>query len=152
MKDKNVVVIVIVSIIVCLLILLVGFGFSMIVLFNKFSTTNTEVKNKPVDVIPKVDKKETVNLNETFTLFLAESVKVKDTNLEIELLATDDSRCPAGVECYWEGEIEYSLIVNNTSIKLGTVTKKEMDYKNYTIKLADDNNNTSFVKLKVVKK
>lgn len=152
MKNKNVVVVVIVSIIVGLLVLSIGISLTMVILFSKYSSTTTGVKHKPVDVIPKVDNKDIVKLNETFTLYMYDSVKVEDTNLEIELLSTDDSRCPAGAECYWEGEIEYSLIVNNDSIKLGTVTKKETNYGNYTIKLDSSNDSTSYVKLKVVKK
>lgn len=111
---------------------------------NSKGDTNTKSET-PVDTNSK-----TYSLGETIKIGLHEKVKVTD-DLEIELDSVADSRCPENTECYWEGELEYSLLVNGTMIKLGTVRERDEDYKNYDIKLANNNSSSEYVLLIVEK-
>ena len=93
------------------------------------------------------DNKNNLSLDDVIKVNLYETVSVGD--LEIELYSVDDSRCPVGVNCYWEGELEYSLDVNGKTMKLGTVQKKEDIYGNYKIMLNEKNDSTQYVLLEI---
>lgn len=51
-----------------------------------------------------------VNINETFTLKCGESVIVKPDNLDLGFYEViSDSRCPANLQCFWEGVAEIKV-------------------------------------------
>ena len=102
-----------------------------------------------VGVIIKSNKE--VELNDTFKLKIHESVSIKNENLKITLVSVSDSRCPEGVQCIWQGEINYKVKVNKKAIEFGTELTKEKKIGDYKFIIDDDNNSTRFLKMKVVK-
>jgi len=61
--------------------------------------------------LPLVDDK----LGETLTLKIGEVVEVNGEALIVTFdKIIDDSRCPTGVDCFWEGQAEVNLLVNQT--------------------------------------
>ena len=135
MKKKNIVLII--SIIIIIIIL---FGVFLLVISNKKNNNDSNLKYKKV-----------VSLDESFTLPMHKKVIIKDEKLKIKLFSSADGRCPKGAQCIWQGEIEYTLKVNNNTVKLGTVRTKKVDYKNYSIELDGNNYYTNYVNLKVKK-
>ena len=95
--------------------------------------------------------KKEVKLNESFELPLGKGVIVKDENLKIKLISVDDSRCKEGLQCIWEGEISYTIKINDKEEKLGTKLMKSVDYKEYRILLDEENDSLKYVKLKIDK-
>ena len=95
--------------------------------------------------------KKEVELNETFKLPINKTVIVKDENLKLKLISVGDSRCKDGWQCIWEGEINYTIKVNDEKIELGTVTTKSVDYKDYRILLGEENDSTKCAMIKIVK-
>lgn len=52
---------------------------------------------------------------EIITLKIGESVEVNGESLTIDFdNIVDDSRCPNGVDCIWEGQAEVNLLLNKT--------------------------------------
>ena len=134
MKKKNIILIIIIIIVVILL------GVFLFVISNKKNNNDSNLKYKKV-----------VSLNESFTLPMHKKVIIKDEKLKIKLISSADGRCPKGAQCIWQGEIEYTLKVNNDTVKLGTVRTEKVDYKNYSIELDGNNYYTNYVNLKVKK-
>lgn len=65
------------------------------------------------------EKEETTPISdkfgETITLKIGESVEVNGADLIIGFdKVVDDSRCPTGAECFWEGQAEVNLLLNKT--------------------------------------
>ena len=61
---------------------------------------------------------ETATLGKEFSLSVGESVAIRDENLEVTFLKVlEDSRCPTGVQCIWEGRATslVSIVSNNTT-------------------------------------
>lgn len=49
---------------------------------------------------------DTVNLGQEFSLRIGESASIKGEELQVRFLeVTEDSRCPRGVVCVWEGRV-----------------------------------------------
>ncbi len=107
---------------------------------------------KSVEKTKKALENNIVELGRSFDIYLDEKVVVKDEDLYLELIHVDDSRCPMNVECYWEGEIEYQLIVNDNNYKLSTVNNREINYGKYLISLDKENNSIDYAKIIVEKK
>jgi hypothetical protein len=65
------------------------------------------------------------------------------------LKEVNDSRCPANVQCIWQGELSalFSVNIQNSpeEIHLGTVNNKEIIFKNYTFSLKNATENTATV-------
>lgn len=93
-----------------------------------------------------------VSLDESFKLPLHESVSIPDAKLNLTLESVSDSTCKGDMVCVWEGEYSYHILVNETEIVLGTVTKREDKYKDYSIEIAGNDNTLEYVMLKVSKK
>ena len=69
-------------------------------------------------------EKEVFALNDEVSIGFNSSILVQTTDeiLEIEFTELlEDSRCPPGVNCFWAGQVEVKLKLNdNTFIELGT--------------------------------
>jgi hypothetical protein len=51
-------------------------------------------------------KNDGVSLGEDFYLYIGESANIKGEELQVRFLeVTEDSRCPKGVTCIWEGRV-----------------------------------------------
>ena len=100
----------------------------------------------------KNEKTSEVSLNEPFKLSLHESVSIPDAKLNLTLESVSDSTCKGDVVCVWEGEYSYHILVNDESIVLGTVRKREESYNDYLIKIADNDYTLEYVTLEVSKK
>lgn len=58
-------------------------------------------------------------LNESFTLAIGQELSNADADLKISLMAvTEDSRCPKGTNCVWEGEAKITLLINGETMEL----------------------------------
>lgn len=98
----------------------------------------------------KMYKKE-VSIGDTFIIPINKTVKIKDENLKLKLISSSDSRCKEGWQCIWQGELSYTIKVNNVNIKLGTETSKSAEYKDYNIVLVAENDSTDYVILRIEK-
>ena len=76
------------------------------------------------------------SLNEEIKLHINEKAKVKDLN--IVLSSISDSTCPKDVQCIWQGEYSYELLINKEKVTLGTVKARESLYKDYIVILSDN--------------
>lgn len=85
-----------------------------------------------------------VSLNEQFTIKAGHQVVIKGEKLSVQFSSVqNESRCPTGVQCVWEGNAAISIEVSKKRKKsvraiLNTNTAiqpNELAYKNYRIKL-----------------
>ena len=96
-------------------------------------------------------KKEDIQLAEKeYSLRLNETINIGN-DINVSLYHVDDSRCPANTECYWQGELAYSLSINNENYKLSTVFNTKITYKNYTFTIVPDKCSSTFMVFKVEK-
>ncbi len=116
------------------IVVLLGFG---IVLYYSFSKEEDKEKNMDMPKINLSDGEVSIRKNE----------KVVLDDLVISLIDVKDSRCPKNVECFWEGELNYSLLINNENYEISTVLKKEIEYNNYLIDIVADKCNNNEVVL-----
>lgn len=93
-------------------------------------------------------KTKTYELNEVIRLTLHQRAKVE--NLNIYLNSISDSTCKEGMQCIWQGEYLYELVINKDRITLGTETAKEYNYNNYKIVLKESTSN-KYILFKVTK-
>lgn len=94
-------------------------------------------------------KKEKIySLNDTIKLHVNEKAKVEDLN--IALRSITDSTCPKDVQCAWQGEYSYELLINKTKVILGTETAKEQKYEKYNIVLLNDTSK-NYIKFRIDK-
>jgi hypothetical protein len=85
-----------------------------------------------------------VSLNEQFTIKAGQQVAIKSEKLSVQFSSVqNESRCPTGVQCVWEGNAAISIEVSKKRKKaeqaiLNTNTAiqpNELAYKKYRIKL-----------------
>lgn len=85
-----------------------------------------------------------VSLNEQFTIKAGQHVVIKGEKLSVQFSSVqNESRCPTGVQCVWEGNAAISIQVSKKRKKpvqaiLNTNTAiqpNELVYKKYKIKL-----------------
>ena len=81
----------------------------------------------------------TYELNEVIRLTLHQRAKVEDLNIYLNSIS--DSTCKEGMQCIWQGEYLYELVINKDRITLGTETAKEYNYNNYNIVLEESTSN-----------
>ncbi len=80
----------------------------------------------------KFDTPTTLNISETVTF---------SDGLRLTLNKIDDSRCPAGVQCIWAGElagmftIKVGTLANTEKVRLGTANNKKVIQGGYTFEL-----------------
>jgi hypothetical protein len=85
-----------------------------------------------------------VSLGEEFTLRPGKQVTIGDAKLKIRFVSVvEDSRCPKGVDCVWQGNAKarFELIATGkrraSIVMLNTgVAPKERAFSGYTVKLA----------------
>ncbi len=73
-------------------------------------------------------------LNTEFELNFNQSAEIKNEKLNIKFQQVNDSRCPNGVICFWEGEGKVTLKVNSTPFTLSTLYSSK-DTLGYTFTL-----------------
>lgn len=128
--------------------------FSVIIIFFMlsvlFSVTKIMMRNR--QMINRVNGK-AVKVNEIFTLKKNETAILNDrTNVKIKLLQILDSRCNGqDMACEWEGELRYSLIINNEAYSISTVINKVLKYNNYKFIIAEEKCNEKEITLKIIK-
>ena len=86
--------------------------------------------------------KNEVPLDQEFTLKIGQQAVVQNTKLKIRFAdVLEDSRCPEGVECIWEGNGKVNLELKKSAKKLISVlvnTGREpraAEYRGYTVRL-----------------
>ncbi len=97
----------------------------------------------------KKDKEKDNGLEkDEYSISLGKIVKVKD-DLTIQLESVSDSRCPENVECYWQGELDYSILINETSYKISTVLNPKIELEKYELNIISNkcNDNTLVFRL-----
>ncbi len=73
-------------------------------------------------------------LGKSFSMMPDQTVSINDTDLKINgFEVTEDSRCPEGTNCIWEGQVVANFILNEVQIKLNT--QKSVDTLGYTFKI-----------------
>jgi len=79
-----------------------------------------------------------------FSLRIGKKISLRDTKLKIRFVSVlEDSRCPKGVQCVWQGNakaiFELSGIKRKpTIVRLNTgVEPKEVEYSGYTVRLVN---------------
>lgn len=86
----------------------------------------------------------TVSLNEQFTIKAGHQVVIKDEKLSVQFSSVqNESRCPTGVQCVWEGNAAISIEVSKKRKKSvqailntnTTIQPNEVAYKKYRVKL-----------------
>lgn len=73
-------------------------------------------------------------LNTEFQLNFNQSAEIKNENLSIKFQQVNDSRCPKGANCFWQGEGKVTLKVNSTPFTISTLTPSK-DTLGYTFTL-----------------
>ncbi len=73
------------------------------------------------------------------TFSVGESITFQD-GVVIKLTAIDDSRCPAGVQCIWAGELSPVFVFSDADgtsqeFRLGTTRTTQVTVKNHVISL-----------------
>ncbi|MFA5946811.1 MAG: TspO/MBR family protein [Patescibacteria group bacterium] len=100
------------------------------------------VANNGVSLPMPGDRVDEVSQPKSSTFTFATGVKkVIDSHLSLTLDRVNDSRCPADVQCIWQGELspEFTAILDgvNSQVRLGTVTVKNADVGPYHLTLVD---------------
>ncbi len=110
---------------------------------NKISTNTTNNTETTTGVQPEkpipgpTPASNSPEFNKPVTLHLNEKVTFTD-GLSVAMTEIDDSRCPAKVQCFWQGEISLALevsggkISNGGEVHLGTVTAETANVEGYT--------------------
>jgi hypothetical protein len=84
------------------------------------NTTQSPIDGKDIVVTPP----RTVVLTDTLTIKMGETVASGNFSIKLDSI-TNDSRCPMGFNCIWEGSADAKLIVkkdnNSQTIKLTSV-------------------------------
>jgi hypothetical protein len=84
------------------------------------------------------------DLNEKFELPVGDTATINGEGLTIIFTqVTEDSRCPIGVNCFWEGDGEVELVLSKSGYTTQTVTlhttltPQAVMYAGYTISLLE---------------
>jgi len=83
-----------------------------------------------------------VSLGEEFSIRPGKKVSIRDTKLSIRFVSViEDSRCPNGVQCVWQGNAKARFELTGLKKKPSTVhlntgvAPKEAEWSGYTVKL-----------------
>ena len=81
---------------------------------------------------PKID---TLKIGETVEIKLNETVKNTQRGLSLQVMNINDSRCPTGTECVWEGNafVEFTLTTNTVIYHFILDTHEPPNFKNDTL-------------------
>ena len=129
----------------------VGIGTGYLI-FNKPANNTPSTNNG--NTIPNNQNTNESNYNQNIKVLKDKTYVIKDDKeeLAIKLVSVSDSRCPKDAQCIWAGEIVYDITINENKATLGTENNSSVEYENYIIKLADNNDSLEFVNLIVTKK
>lgn len=77
------------------------------------------------------------NIDDEFEIKYGQTRILGIHNLTIRFIAVlEDSRCPIGLECVWEGNAEIKIEVNQKTFRLNTTLEpKELEFMDYKIRL-----------------
>jgi hypothetical protein len=75
-------------------------------------------------------------LGKAITLRIGEKA-IFSNGLTLVLKEISDSRCKAGVQCIWEGELSPVFLANGAEVRLGTVRTKSVTVNGYTYTLTN---------------
>ena len=80
---------------------------------------------------------ESPKLGEEFDISFGQQIAIQNTELKLKFKSVlEDSRCPEGFLCFWEGNAKILLDVNQTEIALNTLLDpRQVFYEGYTITL-----------------
>lgn len=126
----------IIAIIVILIITVAVAGFAIFTSFTGQDSKTGVANPKQAD------------FNTPFTLSVGKRTTFKN-GLQMTLVRLNDSRCPKGAVCVWEGEViaQFSTIGGKISevkeFKLGTVNAKSITIEGYTFTLVDADRKTA---------
>ncbi len=74
------------------------------------------------------------NLGESSKVKVDDVLDYKEEKLEVKLVSiTEDSRCPKGSNCIWEGQVVINLNVSDQSVLVNT--QKPVDTLGYTFSI-----------------
>ncbi|MCX6803743.1 MAG: hypothetical protein NTY48_04190 [Candidatus Diapherotrites archaeon] len=96
-----------------------------------------------------------VELNKPITLAQNSTYENKDSNIFFTVISFTDSRCPAGKECIWAGELGVNLklyggnLIKEQQIHLAMTTEKSTLIGNYQIELLAIDPSNSQVQIKI---
>ena len=102
-------------------------------------TTPTKPTENPSNSPTEFGKLITFKLNDQITFSDGLVVVLKEIN---------DSRCPAGVECFWAGELSGNFSLSGAKltaikeIRLGTINNKSVSLEGYIFSLKDATKNS----------
>lgn len=85
-----------------------------------------------------------------YSITIGRSVTIND-DLVISVESVSDSRCPEDVECYWQGELEYSILINGEYDKISTVLTPKIELSKYVLSIVGDKCSESTLIIKVEK-
>ena len=124
------------------------FGIIFLLVGCHDANPNTDSRNNEKEKNPKIE----LSLEEgEYSLSVLETIKISN-DLSIKLISINDSRCPKEVECYWQGELEYQILINQKNDTISTVLKRELEYQNYIIRIVEEKCETNFLTIKVENK
>lgn len=100
----------------------------ILIFLLSFLISNCKSTSNPVDI--------DINLGEEFNLNYGQTANFKDKSLSIKFKSIEDSRCPIGAVCVWEGNARIIIGVNEVDFSLNSkIEPKEIQSLGYLIKL-----------------
>ncbi len=117
------------------------------VLFSVVGCNKDFIKEKK----EKIEKKENYVLDkDEYSVYLGKTLDIND-ELSVKLINVNDSRCPDDVECFWEGELEYELVINKENYKISTVLNTTLFSGKYLFVIVPDKCDLKTVTFRVEK-
>ena len=117
------------------------------VLFSVVGCNKDFIKEKK----EKIEKKENYVLEkDEYSVSLGKTLDIND-ELSVKLINVNDSRCPDDVECFWEGELEYELVINKENYKISTVLNTTLFSGKYLFVIVPDKCDLKTVTFRVEK-
>ena len=117
------------------------------VLFSVVGCNKDFIKEKK----EKIEKKENYVLDkDEYSVSLGKTLDIND-ELSVKLINVNDSRCPDDVECFWEGELEYELVINKENYKISTVLNTTLFSGKYLFVIVPDKCDLKTVTFRVEK-
>ena len=117
------------------------------ILFSVVGCNKDFIKEKK----EKIEKKENYVLEkDEYSVSLGKTLDIND-ELSVKLINVNDSRCPDDVECFWEGELEYELVINKENYKISTVLNTTLFSGKYLFVIVPDKCDLKTVTFRVEK-
>ena len=83
----------------------------------------------------KIDEANTLKIDEVTEIKLGKTVKNSEYGISLQVESVNDSRCPIGVQCVWEGNayVEFQLTTKQGSHKFTLDTHDPPNFKKDTL-------------------